>query len=197
MSQLPGRRAGAGARPARPGGPTRSAGRPGRRSSSAPRAGEKSAARTNSGAVRRSVKLSAGRAVAAVTARRGPRLARRVAVLGAVFIAVALVLAFPFQSYLRAQQELRAQRASEAQMQTQLAALTDRKAALEDPDYVKAQARRRLQLVQPGDTVYVVHLDKPPVAMASAAPAPVAVDPWYAKLWDTLSDPATGSAPTR
>lgn len=200
MSQLPGRRAGAGARPARPGGRTRSAGRTGRtghRSSPGPRAGESSAARSNSGAIRRGVRMSAGRAVAAVTARRGPRLARQVAVLGAVFIAVALVLAFPFQSYLQAQQELRAQQGTETQMRAQLASLSDRKAALENPDYIKAEARRRLQLVQPGDTVYVVHLDKPPVVAAPDTPAPVAVDPWYAKLWDTLSDPAAGSVPPK
>ena len=141
--------------------------------------------------------MSAGRAVAAVTARRGPRLARQVALLGAVIIAVALVLAFPFQSYLQAQQELHDQQASEAQMRTQLTALTDRKAALENPDYIKAQARSRLQLVQPGETVYVVHLAKPPAVAAPLTPTPVVVDPWYAKLWDTLSDPAAGSVPPK
>ena len=32
-----------------------------------------------------------------------------------------------------------------------------RKVALSDPDYIAAEARRRLQYVTPGDTVFVVH----------------------------------------
>ena len=58
-----------------------------------------------------------------------------------------------------------------------------------------AQAKRRLQYVTPGDTVYVVHA--PPLAKPKPAAAAKAgtTTPWYSQLWDTLSDPTVTGKP--
>ena len=68
--------------------------------------------------------------------------------------------------------------------------LVQQKAALSDPDYLANEAKRRLQFVTPGDTVYVVHAPALPKAAAPPPATPVAQSPWYSNLWDTLSDPA-------
>ena len=110
--------------------------------------------------------------------------------LGVVLLTVGLVLAFPFRNYLAAQADLVRQQATEAALRAQLAQVQEQKQALLDPNYVRVQARSRLQYVMPGDTVYVVHAPTPAVPKAATAPAATPDSPWYSRLWDTLGDPA-------
>ena len=122
--------------------------------------------------------------------RRGG-LTGRAAVLGLVVCALVLSLAYPARQYL-------AQRGAIAHLAQQKAAAEDRVAALNaqaqrlnDPAYVRAEARRRLQYVMPGDTVYVVITPDRPAAQAPKpagvpTPAPGAGQPWYARLWGTV-----------
>ncbi len=54
-----------------------------------------------------------------------------------------------------------------------------------DPDYVESQARSRLHMCRPGDTLYIVVGGDP--AGASPGAAPAATDrPWYDKLWSSV-----------
>lgn len=76
--------------------------------------------------------------------------------LGLALCAVALSLAYPLRGYLQ-------QRAAETQavseqhdLEAQIEDLNAQVAALKDPAYIRAEAKRRLQYVTPGDTVYVV-----------------------------------------
>ena len=122
--------------------------------------------------------------------RRGG-LTGRAAVLGLVVCALVLSLAYPARQYL-------AQRGAIARLAQQKAVAEDRVAALnaqaqrlDDPAYVRAEARRRLQYVMPGDTVYVVITpDRQPAQAPKPAgvptPAPDAGRPWYARLWGTV-----------
>jgi cell division protein FtsB len=116
-------------------------------------------------------------------------LARQVAILGLVLCAVALSIAFPVRSYLEQRTELAAAVAAQQNLEQQRDELEARKVALSDPDYIAAEARRRLQYVTPGDTVFVVHA---PALASSAdgeqAAASTSDQPWYGNLWDTLSE---------
>ncbi len=119
-------------------------------------------------------------------------LARQVAVLGLVLCAIALTVAFPLRGYLQQRSELAAAAATQQDLERQRDELAARKTALTDPDYIAAEARRRLQLVKPGDTVFVVHA---PVAVADPAVAAAAAtsnQPWYGNLWATLSEDGAG-----
>lgn len=85
-------------------------------------------------------------------------LARQVAALGLALSAVALSLAYPLRTYV-AQQAAEAQAVVEQQeLQERIDDLTAQVDALQDPAYVRIEAKRRLQYVQPSDTVYVVKL---------------------------------------
>ncbi len=143
-------------------------------------------------------------------------LARQIAALGLAFCAVALSLAYPLRHYLQQQAAEQAAVAEQHQLEEQIADLKAQQAALKDPAYIKAEAKRRLQYVTPGDTVYVVKVPEttsptaPPadpneqysgsdgsagaVGDASAGDGgsgpPVdgsGGEPWYASMWDTLN----------
>lgn len=115
-------------------------------------------------------------------------LARQVAILGLVLCAIALSVAFPLRSYLEQRTELAQAVATQQDLEQQRDELQARRIALEDPDYIAAEARRRLQYVTPGDTVFVVHA--PPIESAADIAAADAADdlPWYGSLWNTLTE---------
>ena len=117
-------------------------------------------------------------------------LTTRAAVLGLVVCALVVSAALPLREYLsqrgqiqRAQEELAAKRA-------RVAALEQQKRLLQDPAYVKQQARTRLHYVMPGETAYVVLSPSPsPVPGARgrsgvAATGPEA--PWYSQVWGSV-----------
>jgi cell division protein FtsB len=140
-------------------------------------------------------------------------LARQIAAIGLALCAVALSLAYPLRGYLEQQTAERAAVAQRAALQEQIAELQAQQAALEDPAYIKSEAKRRLQYVSPGDTVYVVKVPASSDPAASGEPATggpaaagagtagaasspgdsAASPPWYSGLWDTL---AHGAPPT-
>ena len=120
--------------------------------------------------------------------------------LGLVLAAVALAVAVPLRGYLAQRDVLAKAELERQQLEDQVAELQARKAALQDPTYIKAEARRRLQYVSPGETVYRIIApevkESAPAGSAGAKPAPPAA-PWYGQLWDSLVDPATEPAPDR
>jgi len=127
--------------------------------------------------------------------RTKSQLVKQVAVLGLVFCAVALALAVPLRNYLSQRTALSASVSHEQELRVQLAALKQQEQALSDPAYIASEAKRRLQYVKPGDTVYVVHAPPLPKPKADAAAAPGTPAPWYSTLWDTLADPAATTTP--
>ncbi|WP_345714150.1 septum formation initiator family protein, partial [Kineococcus glutinatus] len=74
-----------------------------------------------------------------------------------------------------------------------------------DDEFVRAQARERLQYVMPGETPYVVDQDSDADAVApadAAATVPRPTEAWYANVWESLrvaglapQDDLTGSVP--
>lgn len=190
----PGRRPDRTARSSGPGGAARS-GSSARRGPSGP--GGRSerprtradAARSSDGPTSRLPKLSVG-GPAAPAARAG--LLRQTLALGLALAIVAVAVAGPLRSYIARQSDLAAAQQQIERLQAQKAALEERKRALSDPDYVAAEARRRLQYVSPGQTQYRV-VTKPVSPAKSSAGAEATsgaaqpATPWYGKLWDTVS----------
>jgi len=115
-------------------------------------------------------------------------LARQVAILGLVLCAIALSVAFPLRNYLEQRTELAQAVSTQQGLEQQRDQLAARKAALSDPDYIAAEARRRLQYVTPGDTVFVVHAPEVAGDAEAAAASGASDQPWYSNLWVTLSE---------
>ena len=113
---------------------------------------------------------------------------RRAAVLVSVVVALALSVAVPLQNYLALRGELAGVRVEQAALRDQVTELERRRALLENPDHIQAQARERLRYVRPGETPYIVQLP-PPAAAApvGAAAAPEPADPWYTRLWRSIT----------
>lgn len=143
-------------------------------------------------------------------------LARQVVALGLALSVVALSLAYPLRGYLQQQSAEQQAVAEQHDLEVQISDLRAQITALKDPAYIRAEAKRRLQYVTPGDTVYVVKL--PPSVAASSADAlndadlsaatspdegvadptvtatatektsSTGPEPWYESLWSTLRD---------
>jgi cell division protein FtsL len=112
-------------------------------------------------------------------------------ILGIVLCAVAISLASPLRSYLRQRATLAESVAEQRELEQQVAELELQQAALADPANLEALAKRRLQYVRPGDTVYVIQAPEG-VADASGSGEPAnesRAEPWFSSLWNTLSAP--------
>ncbi len=114
-------------------------------------------------------------------------LARQVAILGLVLCAIALSVAFPLRNYLEQRAELAAAVSAQQDLEQREAELQAQKAALQDPEYIATEARRRLQYVTPGDTVFVVHSPSTGDEVEVPTAEPPDDNPWYEDLWQTLS----------
>jgi len=141
----------------------------------------------------------------------GPRrpasgLTSRAAVLGVVVCAIVVTLALPLRQYLGQRAEISRSQAEQAAQHRRVAELEARTRQLDDPAYIRAQARTRLHYTEPGETAYIVLQPTAPPAHrpstdARAAPAPTD-RAWYAQLWDgtvaagAASPAARSPAPT-
>jgi len=120
-------------------------------------------------------------------------------VLGLAVCAVVLTLAYPMREYLAQRSQIAQLTEQEQAQRTRVAALEEQRRRWEDPAYVKAQARQRLQYVMPGEVGYVVvnpeqvRKDTPAGKPTIVAPSGAGENaPWYSRLWGTV--PAADSA---
>lgn len=124
--------------------------------------------------------------------------------LGLVFCALLVSAALPLRQYLSQRGLIAAAEAKQEQDQARVKVLEDRLRQLQDPAYVRAQARTRLHFVLPGETPYVLITPsappRPPGQSAlggATSPGPEA--PWYSQLWTTVQvadqQPAKAPAP--
>lgn len=127
--------------------------------------------------------------------------ARRAAILAAVVCVLTLTIAGPVRTYFAQRTEMQQNKTLEKQLRAQIADLELQKVKLADEAYIKAEARKRLGFVMPGETPFQVQL--PPGAVVSGEPAPVppgsvapAGQPWYTSLWHTIADEPHGVSPT-
>lgn len=129
-----------------------------------------------------------GRTVRAAAAF-GLSTTRRAAILAIVVCALALSVAVPLRTYLSQRDEVKIQEERQEVLREQVEALEERKAELEDPAQVQAEARRRLRYVMPGETPYMVEL--PGDAQAGGGDdeekEKVVDESWYLTLWNAVS----------
>lgn len=121
------------------------------------------------------------------------RSTRRLAMLGGVFVLLAVMLVPPLRALLVQQQEYRDLQAGVAHQEATVADLEHRKQQWSDPAYIEQQSRERLSYVRPGEKSYVVVgadslRDAPPrgslvVIDPSASSGPRA---WYSRVWDSI-----------
>lgn len=123
---------------------------------------------------------------------------RPIWVLGAVGVVLALLILPYFQKWLVQRSEIESARVAVSQSQKDVAALARQQQRWKDDDYIKAQARARLNYVMPGETGFVV-VNPTPSATSSPNPdstpaaVPVAQRPWFASIWlsaQVAADPA-------
>ncbi|EXG79960.1 FtsB family cell division protein [Cryptosporangium arvum] len=141
------------------------------------------------------VRRTAASATAALDGRRfvrrgEGRFTGRAAVLAILFAVLVLTLAYPVQQYLAQRSQIAEAERAQARQNERIAALRSELDAWNDPEYVKGQARSRLQLTQPGEKRYVVQDPSrgnggPTSTEPSGSPVN---DPrsWYGRLWDSV-----------
>lgn len=119
---------------------------------------------------------------------RGGRLTGRSAILAVVVCLLVLTLAYPVQKYLSQRSQIAQLEQAQAAQQKRIADLQQQKDRWNDPAYVRAQARQRLQYVLPGDTTFVVVGGAPPSSQSAAGTGEAAGSgPWYGKLAGSIA----------
>ena len=113
------------------------------------------------------------------------------AVLGTLAV-VALLLASSVRAWVEQRSGLAEERARVVQVRTDLARLQTENDRWDDPAYVKAQARARLNFTLPGERAYVVIDDRVKVPVSKSPTDAVAKqiegshDVWFTRLWDSI-----------
>lgn len=118
-------------------------------------------------------------------------LTGRALVLAGVIVLLVVVLAAPLHRFLSAH-SAEGQAAKQQQLsKAELAQLKKQAALLADPNYIKAQARSRLQYAVPGETVYGVITPGSTPKLSDSTPAPsgptkVPGNTWNQRLWGSV-----------
>jgi len=137
--------------------------------------------------------VSPGRTARSRTVRAaatfGLSTTRRAAVFAIVFCALALSVAVPLRTYLGQRDDVAQQEQQKAELRAEVDALEARKAELDDPAQVEAEARRRLRYVMPGETPYIVELpENSGGGQEEPDQARLKDESWYQLLWNAVSD---------
>lgn len=120
----------------------------------------------------------------AVRKQRSPRSMRRLAVVGALIVFLAVVIAPTVRSYVSQRQQVSHLQAQVAAQQADVASLKETKRRWSDPKYVEAQAGKRLGFAKPGKalTVYVTDQKSKDVAAQKSQ----AKQTWYGTVWKSV-----------
>ncbi|MEE2570856.1 septum formation initiator family protein [Pseudarthrobacter sp. J64] len=120
----------------------------------------------------------------------------RMLALAVVMIAITVMLAPTVKIYIDKRAEIAALNADIASKQAEQDQLNQQISRWQDPNYVKQQARDRINMVMPGETSYwVFGSDLPAEALPEAVPGAAAgspVDvPWVDALWESVKRAGT------
>ncbi|MDG3012305.1 septum formation initiator family protein [Rhodococcus sp. D2-41] len=121
---------------------------------------------------------------------------RRVVILVLVVCALALTLSMPLRTYFSQRSQVAAAAVEHTKLQGEIDSLQAQNKQIDDPNYVRIQARERLGFVEKGVTPYVVELpgdQQPPVTAPQKTKKPG--DPWYTPLWNSISQPLPTPTP--
>ncbi len=103
--------------------------------------------------------------------------------------ALLLAYAYPVRIYLNQQAQIASFQREQAEQSRRIDGLRDESAKLNDPNYITALARSRLQMGLPGEVLYVV-VDTQAAAAATATNPDTGrvknTGPWYGQLWSSI-----------
>jgi len=116
--------------------------------------------------------------------------------LGLVMIAITILLAPSVKIFLEKRAEIAELEADISAKQAKQTDLKRQVSRWQDPNYVKQQARDRINMVMPGETGYWVFGSDLPAGTSGAGVAPgTATDPanlpWVDSLWESIRRSAT------
>jgi cell division protein FtsB len=131
-----------------------------------------------------SPQVSAAQAAALAAAARSTRLTGRAALLAVVICAIALSLAYPVREYIAQRQQIDQLLAQQQTLSDQVQALQQQNVKLSQTWYIEQQAEDQLHMCFPNEQCYEVVSGQ--TAKAAAQPKQAPVDPWYAKLWQSV-----------
>ena len=120
----------------------------------------------------------------------------RMLALAVVMVAITIMLAPTVKIFFDKKAEIDALNADIAARQAEGDALRQQVSRWQDPNYVKQQARDRINMVMPGETGYwVFGSDEPAGESSSPAAGAAAQDPadlpWVDSLWESIRRAAT------
>ena len=128
--------------------------------------------------------MSPAQAAAMVAAARSTRLTGRAALLAVVICAIALSLAYPVREYIAQRQQIDQLLAQQQTLSTQIQALQQQNVKLSQTWYIEQQAEDQLHMCFPNEQCYEGVSGKSAKTTTQAKQTPV--NPWYAKLWDSV-----------
>lgn len=150
-------------------------------------AGSRGAAPSRPGGKPRTAASGAATGTSGSSRRGRAHLTTRAAILAVVVCAIVLSLAYPVREYIAQRRQIAELRAEAQQRAQRIAALSDRKQKLNNPEYVKRQARGRLHFCMPGETCYVVVGPEDRDGDGGGAEASGGgKPPWYVSLWQSV-----------
>ncbi|KNH18575.1 septation ring formation regulator EzrA [Arthrobacter sp. ZBG10] len=119
----------------------------------------------------------------------------RMLALAVVMVAITILLAPTVKIFFDKKAELDALNADIAARQAEGKALRQQVSRWQDPNYVKQQARDRINMVMPGETGYWVFGGDEPAGESSSEPGAATPDPadlpWVDSLWESITRAAT------
>lgn len=119
----------------------------------------------------------------------------RMLALAVVMIAITIMLAPTVKIFFDKKAEIDALNADIAARQAEGDALRQQVSRWQDPNYVKQQARDRINMVMPGETGYWVFGSDQPAGESSSPAGAAAQDPadlpWVDSLWESIRRAAT------
>jgi cell division protein FtsB len=119
----------------------------------------------------------------------------RMLALAVVMVAITIMLAPTVKIFFDKKAEIDALNADIAARQAQGDALRQQVSRWQDPNYVKQQARDRINMVMPGETGYWVFGSDEPAGESSSPAGATAQDPadlpWVDSLWESIRRAAT------
>ncbi|WP_100449049.1 FtsB family cell division protein [Glycomyces xiaoerkulensis] len=123
-----------------------------------------------------------------VRVRARTKLSRRAAVIALVLSALALAYAYPLRTYVEQRIEINRLEAAQEDQRERLEDLEAERIMWDDPEYVKAQIRSSLLLVEPGKELVIVFDEEDPSRQTGEDDEAETDLPWYDDLTATFED---------
>lgn len=118
------------------------------------------------------------------------------AVIGVVVLLILGAIYVPLKNYFDGRTEIARLNESIAAKEIQKQELIDEIARYDDEEFVKQQARRRLGVIEPGETAWrIIDPRMDPETQVTTSADDESIQPeWYEVLWDSVATPPSPAA---